>query len=147
MARRQRRAPAVHVKRLSEWTPIQIIAETTVASNAILLAASSSAGLLALAPYTVVRTRGVLTVWSDQVAVSEAPQGIFAAIVVKNSAVAIGATAMSDPLNEAGDDWYVYEPFQIPAMRQTTNNLFTEYVFAQYVIDSKAMRKIDTGDD
>ena len=78
---------------------------------------------------------------------SEAPQGIMGHMVVKDTAAQIGATAVPELLNEADDDWYVYEPFQLPASRQTTNNLFTEQgTFGQYIIDSKVMRKVDTGE-
>ena len=89
---------------------MQSIGIVTVAANALLIALISNAALLDLAPYTVVRTRGLLTIWSDQVAVAESPQGIFGMIVVKDTAAQIGSTALPDPLNEVDDDWYVYQP-------------------------------------
>ncbi len=142
------RKQLVAQKRLSIWIPTQITAPTTLAANALTIAASSSASLLALAPFTIVRTRGLFTFWSDNAGAAETPQGILGTIVVKNTAVLIGASAVPDPLNEATDDWFVYQPFQHQVTRQIgAAGSFNEISTMQYVIDSKAMRKVDTGDD
>jgi len=148
MARRTRRQQLVAQKRLSIWVPFQIITPTALAANALTLAASSNAALLALTPYTIVRTRGVFTVWSDQTAAAEAPRGILGVIVVKNTAVLIGATAIPDPLNEGNEDFYVYQSFQMPTTRQQGGaGAFIETGITQYEIDSKAMRKVDDTED
>ena len=148
MARQSRAPRVVRQKRLNSWIGNNLIVETTVASNAILLAALSNAELLEETPYTVVRTRGVLTVWSDQAGVSEAPQGIFGMIIVTDTAAQLGSTAVPDPLNDFADDWYVYQPFQQPASRQVGGSgSFNEIGVTQYIIDSKAMRKVDRNEN
>ena len=69
-------------------------------------------------------------------------------IVVKQTAVDIGATAISDPLNDGGEDFHVYQPFRIPTMRKVDSaNFFWETEGQSYEIDSKAMRKVDDGGD
>ena len=129
------------------WVSFQMVASITVAANALNLGLSSNDAFRALAPFTIVRTRGILTIESDQVLAAESPQGIFGVIVVKQTAVDIGATAIPDSFNDGGEDFHVYQPFRIPTMRQTTNNLFTERSGQDWIIDSKAMRKVDDGGD
>ena len=135
-------------KRLTQWIGVQLGPSTIGGNQSTLLASLDAAGLV-LAPFTVVRSRFILTVWSDQVAASEIVEGVFGVIVVKNTAVLIGATAVPDPFVEFADDWYVYNPFQQQATRAVENasGTFTEVSQTQMVIDSKAMRKVDTGED
>ena len=150
MARRRSNIRTVSkTKRLSEWFGIQV-PPTIIALNALGLIASLTSAALAAAPFTIVRTRGILTVWSDQSTASEAPEGILGQVVVQNTAVLIGASAVPDPLNEFDADFFVYQPVQLQDMRLTASTSvdgFTEVGKTQWEIDSKAMRKVDTQED
>ncbi len=134
-------------RRLTQWFFISV-PQVNIAANALSIVASLNAAALATTPFTIVRTRGLLTMWSDQVSAAEAPAGILGMIVVQNTAVLIGASAVPDPLNEAVADWYVYQPMQQPTSRQPQGSgPFIETGITQYVIDSKAMRKVDVEED
>jgi hypothetical protein len=109
--------------------------------------ASLTAAELAMRPFTVVRSRILVGVTSDQAAVSENQVAGFGIAVVSDQANAIGVTAVPTPITDlASDLWMVHQL------------LYNTFVFAsgvgfaddglhQYEIDSKAMRKVDIGQD
>ena len=117
------------------------LGETATAATIKTLMASLSVAVLALRPFTVVRTRLDILIRSDQAAVSEQVRGAFGMIVVSDQAVAAGAASIPGPASETNGDWFVYEPW---------NNRFeflSSVGFAQpsgtnLVVDSKAMRKV-----
>jgi len=86
-------------------------AQTTIATvSTATLVTSLSAGALAFRPFTVVRTRGVLHLRSDQFANSESQSAAYGRCVVSDQAVAIGVTAVPTPITDNGSDlWFVYE--------------------------------------
>ncbi len=149
MARRQTanlRRPAKST-RLNKWFFISVPV-TTIAANALSLVASLNAEGLDDVPFTIVRTRGIFTIWSDQTAAAEAPRGIMSMIVVQNTAILIGSSAIPDPLNEPDADFFVYQPLQVQPLGQVGDgSTFAEVSQTQYTIDSKAMRKVDTQQD
>ncbi len=117
------------------------------------LAASATAGLLyslnaaalALEPFTIVRSRFRLRVISDQSAATETFIGNFGFAVVSDQATAIGITAVPTPATDQGSDlWFVLESwigrFQLIGTDVTSN-------IADREMDSKAMRKVDIGQD
>ena len=121
--------------------------QATIAAGANpLLISSLNATALALRPFTIVRTRGLISIASDQVAASEFQHCMYGKAVVSDQAVAIGVTALPTPRTDSASDlWFVFE------------TMFEEFVFGdgtgfqQYVatriIDSKAMRKVEDGQD
>ncbi len=108
MARRHQ-ARTTTQRRITTWIPFAV-GPSTLAANALTIAFSLNAAGLGLAPFTVIRTRGVITIWSDQTAASEVPEGILGFINVQNTAVLIGASAIPDPLNEGTGDFFLYQP-------------------------------------
>ena len=85
---------------------------------------------------TILRVVGELTISSDQTGASEEQVGAFGMILVTDSAVAIGVTALPDPSIDAGDDgWFVYQSFS----QQTALNTIGVGSIT-YPIDSKAKR-------
>ena len=84
---------------------------TTVAGNSLTLLGTLNAAALAQRPFTILRTRLVLTFESDQAAVTERPFGLYGQIVVSDQAAAIGAIAIPDPGTVSGNadgDFYVH---------------------------------------
>ena len=102
-----------------------------------------SAEALALRPFTIVRTRGLLYLGTDQVAGTENQAAIYGEIVVQDTAAAVGIGSVPTPLAEGGSDFHVYEPIASRVSLVTAASMFHDGVSKE--IDSKAMRKVDLG--
>jgi len=108
-----------------------------------------NAAALALLPFTVVRTRGVLFVRSDQLAASENWGIFYAEAVVSSEASGVGVSAVPQPeSNPSSDMFFVYEGV-LGSIRVSTAVGFGEGHAGgiERVIDSKAMRKVEPGQD
>ena len=128
-------------KRQTDWRlSLVSVGFTTVAtSTKSLLASLSAATLGVIAPSTVVRTRGMITVTSDQGAAIEDQIGSFGMAFVNEVARALGVTALPGPTTDVlFDGWFVHQFFQQAGIRAD------DPVGRTYVIDSKAMRKFDS---
>ena len=96
---------------------------------------------------TVIRVRGGLWVSSDQGGANEEPFGSLGFAVVTDQAAAIGVTALPTPeTDRASDNWFLWEPW-VASTRVASSIGFTSDPFRYYPIDSKAMRKVDDGDN
>ena len=125
------------------------VGQTTIVANATALIASLSAGALLLRPFTILRTRQLIGFTTDQAAVTERPQGLYGQIVVTDSASSIGATAIPDPSSTDGNpeaDWFVHQEC-LTKFTFLSSVGFDEGGLVQYVVDSKAMRKVGPQDD
>ena len=91
-------------------------------------------------PVTIVRTHGVSQVSPTSVTAERAMWGAIGMIVVKESAAAIGITALPDPLADPQEDWYFYSFFNSSTQTAITDGVAWEYTNVQ---DSKAMRKLE----
>ncbi len=119
---------------------------TTIAASSVNLLTSLSASALLLRPFTIVRSRLQLAYMSDQSSANERPQGVYGRIVVKDQAVAIGVTAVPDPVTDTDAEWLVYQGV-FAALQQGSEIGFTSPTYAQYVVDSKAQRKVGPNED
>ncbi len=118
---------------------------TTVAASTAVLVFSLNAAALALEPFTVIRTRGLLQLTSDQEAAAENSRLGFGIAVVSDQATAIGVTAVPTPITDMGSDlWFVYE-LMFHNFTPTPAGIGPNY--NQHRFDSKAMRKVDIGQD
>ncbi len=147
MARRRARfvRPAPKTKM---WVGIGIGATTLVGSSTQLIA-SYGAAILGLRPFTILRTRGLLSFESDQAAVSERPIASVGYMIVTDTAAALGVTAVPDPSSISGDpsaDWFFWQAL-CASFTFLSSVGFEGNVQTQYVIDSKAMRKVGPDDD
>ncbi len=134
--------------RESIWADF-VTTETTLggAPTAVLINVTGAA-LLAQRPWTIVRTRGILHVRSDQTGADETFIGDLGMAVVSDQAAAIGITAVPTPLTDKGSDlFFVYQQIMdrvgvgtgvAAAGVATTTGKFMEY-------DSKAMRRCEEG--
>ncbi len=109
----------------------------TVPAASAILAASYNAAALLLRPFTIVRTR--LDWWSlsDQVAAAEEPQLALGLMTVSDEAIAVGVTAVPDPITNTDAAWFVYET-AIPAVQISTAVGFESPAGTQRIVDSKA---------
>jgi len=145
MARRdfRRGAAAIRSSRLTTWLQF-------VPTGAILTAAggtiffSLNAAALALRPFTIVRSRFMSLIRSDQAAADETQIGAWGIAVVSDEASAVGVTAVPTPITEmASSLWLVHQLVMAHHQAQAT---FAEPV-GVFETDSKAMRKVEVGQD
>ena len=133
-------------RRATDWQlAVLSVGRTGVpAGTKVLIASIGSAALSAIAPGTIVRTRGIITIDSDQQAASEDQVGGFGVGLVNEVARALGVTALPGPSTDAlWDGWFVHQFIQ-------ERFLFVSGVGVapnagrRYIIDSKAMRKFES---
>ena len=135
-------------KRETEWfaSDGSVTAYTNLAAGNFLIAQVLSTAELAMRPFTIVRTLGLFSVQSDQTAAAREPFGAFGGIVVQEKALALGATAVPDPVTQAqSDSWFLHQFIACP-IAVATSAAFAK-VDAQYQFDSKAMRKVNGEED
>jgi len=105
---------------------------------------SAGAGLLALRPFTVVRTRGFLYLETDQTAASERQALNFGKCVVSDQASIIGVTAVPTPTTDKGSDaWFTF----VTIMTSQLAGAIDSQVGIGVAYDSRAMRKVEDGFD
>ena len=143
MARRSRfvRPP----KSTKTWLQVDL-APQAVAGSATVLLSSLNAAALAFRPFTILRTRALLRVESDQLSASEASRGAMGMIVVSDQAVAAGTASIPKPTTQADAKFFVWEPW-INSFLLASAVGFTENGGERIVVDSKAMRKVAINED
>ncbi len=124
------------------------VGSTVVGASGRTLVSVLNASALLLRPFTILRTRMLVGFQSDQTGASEIPFGSLGIIVVTDTAAGIGVTAIPDPGSITGDpseDWFVHQPVLNPF--QFVSGVGVEHRTAQqYIVDSKAMRKVGPND-
>ncbi len=91
------------------------------------------------------RTRGRISVSSDQSAVMEQQTWALGFIVVTDVALAVGVASLPGPVTQANDDgWFVWES-GVQISGWTAGGNVTHSILAPYDFDSKAMRKVEEG--
>jgi len=133
-------------RRETLWIGGTIFNNTLSSSGAALLISSLNAAALALRPFTIVRTRGQLALRSDQLAANEQQFGAYAKVVVSDQASAIGVTAVPQPITSSESDLFFLYQVAFSNFAFGTAVGFSN-VAQQYELDSKAMRKVEEGQD
>ena len=134
-------------RRETRWLDAVPIGISLGAPSTAVITHSLTAVELALRPFTVIRTRGFWTSESDQFITSEAWQVALGHCVVSDQAVAIGVTAVPTPETDMESDlWYVYEQLMGSFLFGDATG-FQEAAAATGTFDSKAMRKVEDGQD
>ena len=129
------------IRRETDWVgSADVAGYTTLAAGALILDQSLST---IETPETIIRTRGVFDVQSDQAATDERPFGAFGFGIVSQKAAALGPTAISGPYSEsAWDGWFVHQYFFAPFSFRSA--VGASYPNQRIEFDSKAMRKLTT---
>jgi len=110
------------------------------------LVSTLNAAALALRPFTVIRTRGMLHIDTDNAAAAEHYSAAFGMAVVSDQAAAIGVTAVPTPVTDSGSNlWFVYDWLFGSHNSRTDVGQGTAGFVKE--IDSKAMRKVESGSD
>ncbi len=116
-------------------------ATTIVAGTKVLLASLADPSVHG--PGTIVRSRGYFGILTDQSAASEDQIGAVGMTLVSNQALTAGAAAIPGPSTDAlWDGWFWWQSF---AQRMRVATAVGEFRGQVYQIDSKAMRKLETG--
>ncbi len=126
------------------WFTSGIFADTMGAASTAVLISQLNAAALALRPFTVIRTRGWFGFRSDQTAASEDQDMMIGSIVVSDQAVAIGITAIPTPVTDDQSNWIVLEGGSQRFEFVSGVGIVADQM-VRYVIDSKAMRKVEEG--
>ena len=151
MARRRPtgRFPALRQgqRRESIWIGVTETVTTLAAANTAALILTLNATALALRPFTVVRTRLDWVIRSDQTGALESYQVALGAAVVSDQSVAIGVTAVPTPFTDlASDLWFVHE-IVFGTFLFVSGAGFAQPASSERTIDSRAMRKVEDGQD
>ena len=136
-----RRSPG----RLTEWLGDTFAtAESSLAASSFIVLSSLAPAGAAKRPFTITRTVGSLFVASDQNAAVEFPAGAVGGLVVSDKAVALGATAIPDPVTQVtSDQWFMYENWAIDGSASTNVGRRVQRID----FDSRAQRKVVDGED
>ena len=130
--------------RETSWAGIPVGRQSIGSGTAVLLTSLDAAGL-ALRPFTVIRTRGIIGLKSDQVIAGEPQQLAYGHCVVSDQALAIGVTAVPTPVTDVDSDlWFTYEML-MAEFAFITGAGFDAQGMISRVFDSKAMRKVEEG--
>ena len=105
-----------------------------------------TAGALALRPFTILRTRGIVKYFSDQIVANESPFGVLGSIVVTDTAAALGVTAVPNPGDNPEASWFTYQAC-MARVEVGDGTGFDGNFGAEYIIDDKSMRKVGPDDD
>jgi len=135
------------VRRASDWGFITGGFTTLAGAGTAVLVASLNATALAMRPFTVVRTHLELLISSDQTAASERQIAAIGLAIVSDQASAIGITAVPTPVTDAGSDlWFAHQWMMNDFIFVSGTGIETN-AGRRYVIDSKAMRKVNADED
>ncbi len=139
MPRRVGRQFRSGVRRLTAWSAtapetqwIALAAGTSVIDSTFTTAAGS---------VTVVRSRGLLSVVTDQEAADEQPFGAVGIAIVSDQAVAAGVGSVPSPYTEPESDFWLLHQFWSAEARIGDGTGFAR-LSQVFELDSKAMRKV-----
>ncbi len=135
------------MRRETVWAASLAVQVNLAAAGTSVLWSVSSAAILALRPFTVIRSRGVWLLRTDQIAANERQQVAVASVVVTDEAVAAGIASIPTPAtNPSSDSFFVYSVgFNAFDIATAVGVEFNSGRFVTW--DSKAMRKVEDGFD
>ena len=133
--------------RETQWLELEEVAFSLPSANSAVVLLSLTTAEKALRPFTIMRTRGMWHIESDQTAATEISQVALGAAVVSDQASAIGVTAVPTPeIDKASDLWFLYESIISSFVVISAIGAFEPAGVTQQ-FDSKAMRKVEDGED
>jgi len=134
------------MRRETLWIGATFQSTTLASTNAVALTASLTAAGLALRPFTITRTRGIMHVRSDQTGALESYGAFMGMCVVSDQASAIGVTAVPTPdTDQDSDAWFVHE--MVAGSFGFITGIGALELGQTHYYDSKAMRKVEDGFD
>jgi len=135
-ARSFRRGP----RRGTDWSasaPQSVVNSIAAGQAAILQTFTPVAG-----GETLIRTRGMFSVGSDQVAATEDYVGAVGLCVVTEQASTVGISAVPQPSTDATWGGWLWHQYYGNRFTRIDGTGFHPFSMQEYVMDSKAMRKV-----
>ena len=147
-ARRATSAVRVGARRKTQWLGRVFSTDSiTLGANTVILDSVLTTIEKALRPFTIVRSVGLLSVRSDQQAATESPFGGLGFAIVSDQAITVGVTAVPNPVSDVESDlWFLYQAFAT-GLSLITAAGFETRAFDHFPFDSRAMRKVEEGQD
>jgi len=140
MARQRGRIVSRGSKRHGEWVG------STPQTSLTALAASSVVLDQVFTPFdageTVIRTRGLFAVKTDQVISTENQMGAVGIGIVSEQAATVGITAVPHPDTDSGWNGWLWHSYYASSFTFGSSVGFTSPTLFHIEIDSKAMRKV-----
>ena len=135
------------MRRESAWVGIVATRQIVTGPSGAILFGGFSATLLGLRPFTIVRVRGEMHVGSDQEVADENQMIGLGFAVVSDQALAIGITAVPTPMTDLSSDlWFLHDTLTSEFLLGTAVGFSGDFGRGK-VFDSKAMRKVEDGQD
>ena len=141
--RRTRFAQRSFTKRGTFWgrSPADTATTALAAATAVL----DSTAVPVVEGETIVRIRGSIAVCSDQSIALEEFSGALGVLVASDQAVAVGVGSLPTPYTDQDSDlWMLHQYFQYRTEVDAAGNDI-QHGFNIFPFDSKAMRKMETG--
>ena len=130
-------------RRKSTWMQFTF-QQTSNSGKASSIVFSLNAAALALRPFTIVRTYFAFFLQFDQAAGAETQKCAWGIAIVSDQASTVGITAVPTPDTELGSSlWFAIQHFYANATDLTDVTNGGQY----FQVDSKAMRKVEIGQD
>ena len=146
MARTRRIMRGGVARRETMWFTGSSVLTTIASADTAVMQISLNAAALALAPFTIIRTRGIIWYRSDQTGASENYGFSYGQAVVSQQASAIGVTAILTPVADRGSDlFFVFEDGFSRFEFITGAGVFEAGHMMRF--DSKAVRKVNDDQD
>ena len=139
-----RRAMVGRHGRKTFWLSGAVVRGVLASASSATIVTSLNAAALALRPFTIVRTRGVWHIVSDQLAAVEQQETAYGAIVVSEEALAVGITAVPTPIDQDSSSWILFD-MMFNRFDFVSGVGFEANSGVSRVVDSKAMRKVEEG--
>ena len=143
MPYRSRNVRSTPQRRKTAWVAIDPTATTMVGAGGTFIYAANAA-LDALRPYTIVRTIMDFLLVSDQAAAIENQICAFGWAVVSDQASAAGVASLPTPVTDLASDLWFFHRFVMADESNLTDRTKGGTVLH---VESKAMRKVDVGQD
>jgi len=136
------------MRRASSWFAIAETSSNVGGPSGSVLFTGFSATALALRPFTIVRVRMNWHVASDQEIADEITQVALGMAVVSEQALAIGITAVPTGFTDQDSDlFFVYDVNSSRSLLVGAGANFLDPKGTMKDLDSRAMRKVDDGQD
>jgi len=132
-------------RRETQWFNVLLASNTLAAATPVLLSTLSTTGL-ALRPFTVIRSRGLFLVRSDQVSADEIQIAAYGGAVVSDVASTVGVAAVPTPITDSVSDLWFFYQLGFSSFDFVTGAGFGDFS-KNFEIDSRAMRKVEEGQD
>ncbi len=133
-------------RRQSVWLDVPPTATTVTAAGGTIIN-SLTAAELARRPFTIVRVHMEYHIQSDQVAASEFGAVAAGFAVVTEEALAAGVGSVPTPVSDDDSDRWFLHKYMMESFLFATSIGFDDNSGVGYTVESKAMRRVEFGDE